>query len=202
MSLTICSIAAGSASRIGPGPGGLPHGHVMPVWPTRILSFFCASTGSAVPIAADAASRENVRRSTLITSLLRHSTVRLSIADLHCRLSTIDCRLSTVDLKPPRPRRGPSLDDDFFLCKELDRVSALSVQIAEETVPRATEREECHGRSHGDVDADIADFGLVAKPSRVRTARREQARLIAVGACVHECNGFVHGLDVVCRQHR
>src|ERR1051325_4739170 len=81
-----------------------------------------------------------------------------------------------------RPRLRPSLDDDLFLSEELEGVASLSVQIAEEAFTGAAEREEGHRRRDADVDADVADFGLVLESACVGAARREQRRLIPVRA--------------------
>src|SRR5690606_21060566 len=76
-------------------------------------------------------------------------------------------------LERPGPLARPALDDDLRLRVELDAVPALRVQVAEEALPPAAEREEGHRRGHADVDAHVARPDLAAELPRVRAARCE-----------------------------
>src|SRR5438046_7450843 len=80
------------------------------------------------------------------------------------------------------PLLGPALDDDFGFGVELDGVAALGVEVAEEAVLPAAEREERHGRGDADVDADVAGARLVPELPRGGAAAREEAGHVAVGA--------------------
>src|SRR5688572_26065379 len=132
---------------------------------------------------ASATSRENVRRSICISG-------------------SLECARAHERLEPARPGRRPALDDNFLLREELHGIPALSVQIAEEAVARATEGEERHWRGHRNVHADVSDLGFVAESPRARTAGCEQARLIAVRPGVDERDRLIERVDVMNRQHR
>src|ERR1700733_2076747 len=91
---------------------------------------------------------------------------------------------------------GPALDYDFLVGIELDGVAALAMEIAEEAVLPSAKWEVGHRRGDTDVDADISRGRFVAEAARGRTARREQRRLIAVGAAFEEGERLVHVVGV------
>src|SRR5450432_550364 len=91
---------------------------------------------------------------------------------------------------------GPTFDDYFLVGVKLDRVTALAVEIAEETVLPSAEGEVGHGRGDSDVDADVAGGRFVAEAACGRSARRKQRRLVAVGAAFEERKSFVHAVGV------
>src|ERR1051326_6059503 len=91
---------------------------------------------------------------------------------------------------------GPTLDDDFLVGVELNRVSALAVEIGKKAILPCAEREVGHGRADTNVDADIAGRGFVAEAARGRSARREQRGLVAVSAAFEEGEGFVHAVGM------
>ena len=57
----------------------------------------------------------------------------------------------------------PAFDDDFGLCVEFHAVPPLRVQIAEETLVPATEREKGHRSRHAHVNPDVPGIGFEAK---------------------------------------
>ena len=94
-----------------------------------------------------------------------------------------------------RPRAPPS-------CAKNQPRPPLAVQVAEEALARAAEREVGHRRGDADVDPDVAHLRLVAELAGVRAARGEQAGLVAVGAGVHQRDRRVDVVHVMDRQHR
>src|SRR5579863_1826474 len=91
---------------------------------------------------------------------------------------------------------GPALDYYFLVGVELDSVTALAVEIAEETVLPSAEREIGHGRGYADVDANVSGGRFVTEAARGRATRGEQRRLVAVGASLEEGESFVHAAGV------
>src|ERR1700675_4226921 len=87
---------------------------------------------------------------------------------------------------------GPASDNYFFIGVELDRIAALAVEVAEETVFPSAEGEVGHGRGDSDVDADVAGGSFVAEAARGRSAGGEERGLITVGATFEEGEGVVH----------
>src|SRR6186997_2361842 len=73
------------------------------------------------------------------------------------------CLGVSSSLELSTPIGWPSLDDDFLLRVKVDGVSTLRMEVAEEAVLPAREREVRHRRRHADVDADVADSRLVAE---------------------------------------
>src|SRR5947208_11131441 len=104
--------------------------------------------------------------------------------------------------EPASPLLWPALNNDLFLGEELERIAALAMKIAEETLTRAAEGKKRHRRRNSEVDADVAYLGFVPELSCARAARREQACLIPVLARVHEVDRFVDGVHAMNRQHR
>src|SRR6185436_7244543 len=80
------------------------------------------------------------------------------------------CRL---ELSAPGGR--PAFDDDLLLRIEVDRVTSLGMEIAEEALFPAGEGEVRHWRRDAHVDANVADPRLVAELARRRPARGEEA---------------------------
>src|SRR5205823_12694896 len=116
---------------------------------------------------------------------------------------TLTARTGFIALsEPPSPLFGPAFNHHLLLREELERVTALAVQIAEKTLTRAAERKERHRRGDREVDADVADLGFVPEFACARAARGEQACLIAIRAGVDEVDRFVHGIHAMNRQHR
>ena len=67
-----------------------------------------------------------------------------------------------------------------------DSVAALRVQVAEETVVPAAEREVRHRRRDPDVDPDVTRVRFVPELSRHRAALGEDARHVPVASLVHD----------------
>ncbi len=95
-------------------------------------------------------------------------------------------------LKLARPSAIPALHYNFRLCIELDTVLALPVQVAKETFAPAAEWIECHWCGNAHIDPDIAGVRLCAELARSRTAARENARHVAIAACVHQLDCLVN----------
>src|SRR5699024_10106195 len=89
------------------------------------------------------------------------------------------------------PVLGPAFHHDFRLGVKLHAVPALRVQVAEEAVAPAAEREECHRGGHPSVDADVAGPDRVPERPGVGTGGGEDACLVAEAAVVHHFDGFV-----------
>src|SRR5215203_2927199 len=68
----------------------------------------------------------------------------------------------------PAPCRRPSLDDDFLLGEQVDRVTPVRVEVAEEALLPARERKVRHRRGDAHVDPDVADARLVTELPRRR----------------------------------
>src|SRR5688500_16983772 len=79
----------------------------------------------------------------------------------------------------PCPFLGPPFHDDLLVHVELDSVSSLRMQIAEEAAFPPGKREERHRCRHTDVDADVAGPHLVAELPRRSAARREDTSHIS-----------------------
>src|ERR1700722_3569941 len=97
-----------------------------------------------------------------------------------CDPSGRDSIMGNPHLELPAPGRRPALDDDLLFGIEIDGIAALRVQIAEEAVLPAGEREIRHRRGDADVDPDVAGTNLVAELARGGAAGREQARHVPV----------------------
>src|SRR3954467_2877492 len=92
--------------------------------------------------------------------------------------------------------------DGLLARVELDGVRAVRVQVAEERVLPAREREEGDGRRDPDVDADHARLDLVGVAAYRRAGLREDRRAVAEPAGVHELDRLVERADVDDRQDR
>src|SRR5437868_6683296 len=75
-------------------------------------------------------------------------------------------------------------------------MTALGVEVAEEAVLPAAEREERHRGGDADVDADIAGAGLVPELPRGGATAGEEAGHVAVGPVVDESDRLFNGLRV------
>src|SRR5262245_15999609 len=124
---------------------------------------------------------------------------RLRTETLRPLLPRNRCSMRSSEL--PRPFARPPLHDHFLPGEELDGVAALPVEVAEEALARAAEREVCHRGGYPDVNADITDLGFVAELSRTGTAGREQARLVAIGSGIYERDRTVDVRDVMHGEH-
>src|SRR5688572_4136340 len=71
----------------------------------------------------------------------------------------------------PQPASEPAADRDLLVRIELERVAAVHLEVAEEAVARAPEREVGHRRRHADVDAHHRRSGAVRELTRGFTAR-------------------------------
>src|SRR5829696_796838 len=96
----------------------------------------------------------------------------------------------------------PARGDGLLARVELDRVGAVGVQVAEERVLPAREREEGDGRGDADVDADHARLDLVAVAPDRRAGLREDRRAVAEPARVHELDRLVERGDADDRDDR
>src|SRR3972149_498891 len=77
-------------------------------------------------------------------------------------------------LEPARSLLRPALDHDLLLGEELDRIPALSMQVAEETlIPSATGEERHRGRNP-DVDPNITGVSLITELARRGAAAGEE----------------------------
>src|SRR5580704_18447988 len=86
---------------------------------------------------------------------------------------------------------APARCDNFAPRVEIDRVFALSVQIAEERALPATEGEESHRRRYAQVDPEHSCLNSLAKNPRRAPARAIQAGRIPERAGVHALDRFV-----------
>src|ERR1700722_9430711 len=111
-------------------------------------------------------------------------------------------RTITHFLEFPAVLFGPAFDDYFLVGIELDGVTALTVEIAEEAVLPSAEGEIGHGCGDSDVDPNITGGSFVAETPRSRATRGEQRRLVAVGAALEEREGFVHVIGMDETQYR
>src|SRR5476649_2598242 len=73
---------------------------------------------------------------------------------------------------------GPPLHHNFLFRVELHSITALSVQHAKEAVFPSAEWKVRHGRSHSNVDANVARRRFITEPSCCRAAGCKQRRLV------------------------
>src|SRR5215204_4486529 len=97
--------------------------------------------------------------------------------------------------------REPPARDGLLARVELDRVGAVRVQVAEERVLPAREREERDRRRDADVDPDHAGLDLVAEAPHGGAVLGEDRRAVAEAARVHDADRLVERLDVDQREH-
>src|SRR5262245_61233298 len=101
----------------------------------------------------------------------------------------IACSTALSEFAAPLSR--PSLDDDFLLGIEVNRIPALRVKIAEETILPTGERKIRHRSSDANVDPDVACTDFVPELAGSGTARREKASHVSVTAAIHELDRFI-----------
>src|ERR1017187_4883229 len=89
------------------------------------------------------------------------------------------------------PIAEPAAHGHFQLREELDAFFALHVQVAEEGLVPAVEREPGHGGGHADVDADHAALDAVLEFARGLARTRENGGAISIGRAVGQLNGGV-----------
>src|SRR5207249_10545980 len=80
----------------------------------------------------------------------------------------------------------PARDDHLLVGIELDRVRAVSLEVPEEAVLGAAEREERHGCRDADVHAQHARLDAIAILTRPFAARGEDARRVAQLVTAHD----------------
>src|SRR5262245_7817272 len=84
------------------------------------------------------------------------------------------------------PSSPPPRHDDLLVGVELVGVPSLGLQVAEEAVPRAAERELRHGRGDADVDADHRRGRQACVLARRLAAGGEDRRRVRVGMRTHD----------------
>src|SRR5438067_9075631 len=137
-----------------------------------------------------------------ISRLIRSQRCAVRPAALDREPGAADRRLVDLEVlgalhsKYPRPLLRPALHHHLLLRVEVDRVAPLRVEVAEEAVLPAAEREVGDGGGDADVDADVADAGLVAELPGRGAAAGEEAGLVAEARAVHCLDGLVHVGDV------
>src|SRR5262245_54067831 len=106
-----------------------------------------------------------------------------------------------VWIRPPMTLRGiritssiPAGDDDFLVRVELVGVAPVHLQIAEEAVLGAAEREIRHGGGDTDVHADHRRRRHARELPRRLAARGEDRRGVRVRMGVHELDGVLQAL--------
>src|SRR5262245_25096645 len=95
-------------------------------------------------------------------------------------------------LEPARPRH-------LLLRVEVDPLSPLNVQVAEERLVPAREREPRHWGGDADIDADHARVEAALELARRVAVPREDARPVAVVAFAAQSEGMV---EIVGPHHR
>lgn len=68
----------------------------------------------------------------------------------------------------------PAFDDDLAIHEEVDRVRALTVQVAEEQVLLAAKRERGGRRGDADIDADVSGVNAILEVTSVLAAGGER----------------------------
>ena len=93
-------------------------------------------------------------------------------------------------------RLCPAFNDDFLLCEEIHSIPTLTVEVPEEAILPAAEREKRHWGSDPDVNADVPDLCFVTEFSSSRATTRKQTRHVPVAAAIDEINGIVDRLNM------
>src|SRR6266542_3789010 len=101
----------------------------------------------------------------------------------------------------PLPAREPPARDGLLAGVELDRVGAVGVEVAEEGVLPAGEREEGDGGGNADVDADHADLDVVAEATDRRAGLGEDRHAVAEATGVDDLDRLVERGDVDHAEH-
>src|SRR5690606_8323734 len=109
--------------------------------------------------------------------------------------------LGVSRLEGATPGLWPALDDHLGLGEELEAVMALRVQVTEEAVAPTREREERHGGSDAEVDADVACQRLMPEVPGRGARRGEDRGLVAEATVVDHGDGLVEARGVHQRQH-
>src|SRR3954447_21358763 len=91
--------------------------------------------------------------------------------------------------------REPAARDGLLARVEVDRVRPVRVQVSEEGVLPAAEREERDRRGDADVDADHARLDLVPVAPDRRARLREDRRPVAEAAVVDDRDRLVERVD-------
>src|SRR3954453_22057785 len=84
------------------------------------------------------------------------------------------------------PAREEAAGDRLLARVEVDGVGAVGVQVAQEAVLPAAEREEGHRRRDADVDADHPGLDFVAEAADGRAVLGEYRGAIAEARCVDD----------------
>src|SRR3954453_12030609 len=96
----------------------------------------------------------------------------------------------------------PARGDSRLARVEIDRIAAMGVQIAEERVLPAREREEGHGRRDADVHADHPGVAIVAVAAGDGPRLRKERGAVAVARAVDDRNRLIQRVDLHDREHR
>src|ERR1019366_9338602 len=91
----------------------------------------------------------------------------------------------------PFPITEPAAHGHLQLREELDAFFALHVEVAEEGLVPAVEREPGHGGRHADVDADHAALDAVFEFARSLARAREDRGAVAIRRAVGQLNSGV-----------
>src|ERR1043166_6990648 len=83
---------------------------------------------------------------------------------------------------------SPTLNNYFFLRVELNPVSSLGMQVAEEAGLPSTEWEVCNWRGNAHVNSYISGWRFIFKAAGGGPIRREQRCSIAVFTCAENTN--------------
>src|SRR3954469_12514279 len=90
--------------------------------------------------------------------------------------------------------REEAARDGLLARVELDRVRAVGVEVAEEAVLPAGEREEGDRGGHADVHADPAGLDVVAIAAHGGAALGEDRRAVAEARAIDDGDGVVEGV--------
>src|SRR5919109_5432262 len=88
----------------------------------------------------------------------------------------------------------PAPDHHFAIAEEVDHLTPLAVQGAEERLLGAAEGEVGHGGGHADVDAHVADVGPVGELAGPAAVLRKDARRVAIRAVIDKREGLIERL--------
>src|SRR5690242_4860930 len=97
---------------------------------------------------------------------------------------------------------APSLNDDFLVGIELDRIATLGMHDAKEAIFPAAEGKIRHRCGYADVNADVPGRGLVTKFSRCRSAGGKERSLVAERAARQKLECLVNSVGMDQAEHR
>src|SRR6516164_6620965 len=97
---------------------------------------------------------------------------------------------------------SPALDDYLLFGVELDGITPLRVQIAEEARSPSTEREIGDRSGYTDVDSNVAGRHFVLEAASGSSVGSEERRCIPVPALADDRNRFVERIGMYETQHR